>query len=474
VTTWDLLVVGGGSAGLVGAKTAASLGARVLLVERARTGGDCLWTGCVPSKALLAAAGAAAGARGAARFGVRTGTVEVDFPAVMRSVHAAMAAIEPADSPDALRRAGVVVQAGAVVLTGPDTAEVDGRPLRFRAALLATGGEPVLPPIPGLADAEPLTSEDVWDLPQLPGRLAVLGAGPIGCELGQAFARLGAEVTVLDATDRVLSREDPAAAAVVARSMERDGVRLRLGAGVTAVRPGTDGAGELVLADGGTVAFDRLLVAVGRRPRTAGLGCAAAGVRLADDGTVVVDEALATSNPRIWAAGDVTGSPLFTHTAGVRASTAATNAVLGLRRRIDPVVPRVTYTFPEVASVGASSAEPPAGHTVQRWPHREADRAVADQDTDGFTALVLDRRGRLTGATVVGPRAGESLGELTLAVRKGLTAADIAGTTHAYPTYNDAVWNPAVAEVQRRLRRPLPRAGVRVLRALQHARLRRR
>jgi pyruvate/2-oxoglutarate dehydrogenase complex dihydrolipoamide dehydrogenase (E3) component len=170
----------------------------------------------------------------------------------------------------------------------------------------------------------------------------------------------------------------------------------------------------------------------------------------------------------------VTGPPLFTHTAGVRASIAAGNAVLGLRRRIDPVVPRVTYTFPEVACVGASAAAPPEGHTVQRWSHREADRAVADQDTDGFTALVLDRRGRLTGATVVGPRAGESLGELVVAVRKGLTAADLAGTTHPYPTYNDAVWNPAVAEVQRRLRRPVARAGIRALRTLQRARLGRR
>jgi pyruvate/2-oxoglutarate dehydrogenase complex dihydrolipoamide dehydrogenase (E3) component len=219
--------------------------------------------------------------------------------------------------------------------------------VRFRQALLASGAAPVLPPIDGLAGAHPLTSETVWDSAELPDRLAVLGGGPIGCELGQAFARLGSSVTVLDAADRLLSGETPEASELLTAALRRDGVTVRTAAGVNAVR---DGA--LQLADGSAVPFDRLLVAVGRRARTGGLGCAAAGVGLRDDGTVVVDGALRTTNPRIWAAGDLTGHPQFTHTAGVHGSLAAGNALLGLTRQVDPVVPRVTYTSSEAASVG--------------------------------------------------------------------------------------------------------------------------
>ncbi len=454
---WDLLVIGGGTAGLVGAKTAAGMGARVLLVERARTGGDCLWTGCVPSKALLAAASAAAGAKAAGRLGVDVDGVTVDFGRVMAHVRAAIDTIAPTDSPAALEAAGVHVLAGTVRLTGPDTADVDGRPVRFRQALLATGAAPVVPPIPGLDRAGVLTSENVWDLAALPGRLAVLGGGPIGCELAQGFARLGAEVTLIEGADRLLGKEAPDAAALVTGALRADGVRVLLGQPVTGVtRSDHDGAGsgDLQLADGGSVPFDRVLVAVGRRPRTAELGCAAAGVDLAEDGTVVVDAHLRSSNPRIWAAGDLSGHPQFTHTAGVHGSLAASNAVLGLRRRVDPVVPRVTFTTPEVAAVGVGSADPPPGCSVQRMDHAHVDRAVAEGATAGFTDLVLDGRGRLIGATLVGPRAGESLAELALAVRHGMRASALAGTTHAYPTYGDAGWNAAVATVRERLAGP--------------------
>ncbi|SDY05012.1 Pyruvate/2-oxoglutarate dehydrogenase complex, dihydrolipoamide dehydrogenase (E3) component [Modestobacter sp. DSM 44400] len=466
---WDLLVVGGGTAGMVGAKTAAGLGARVLLVERDRTGGDCLWTGCVPSKSLLAAASAAATARSAGPLGVEVDGVRVDFPRVMAHVQAAIATIAPVDSPEALRAAGVHVIFSTARLTGPDTADVDGQPVRFRQALLATGAAPALPPIPGLDPGRVLTSDTVWDLTDLPTRLAVLGGGPIGCELAQAFARLGAEVTLVEGADRLLGKEDPDAASLVAESLRRDGVRLMLGQHVTGVTHHDQG-GELLLADDAVVPFEDLLVAVGRRPRTDELGCAAAGVQLRDDHTVVLDDALRSTSPRIWAAGDLTGHPQFTHTAGVHGSLAASNAVLGLRRRVDPVVPRVTYTHPELAAVGVSTAAPPAGCTVHRAAHTHLDRAVTDGQTDGFTALVLDRRSRLVGATVVGPRAGETLGELTLAVRHGMRASALAGTTHAYPTYNDGVWNTAVERVQGRLAAPAARlltgTVVRVRRAL--------
>ncbi len=443
MTRVDLLVVGGGTAGLVGARTAAGFGASVLLVERERTGGDCLNTGCVPSKALLAAAAAAADARAAGRLGVRVTGVEVDAAAVLAHVKGAIATIAPVDSPEALRAAGVAVRHAGARFTGPATADVGGEEVVFGSALIATGSDPQVPPIPGLREAGPLTSDTVWDLDAFPRRLAVLGGGSIGCELGQAFARLGSAVTLVEAAPRLLPAEDPDAAALVAAALRRDGVVLHTGVAVAAAD-----AGGVDLADGRRVDADALLVALGRVPDTRGLGLDAAGVAVDGRGFVRVDRALRTANPRVWAAGDVTGHPPFTHLAGVHGSTAATNAVLGLRRRAeDPaVVPRVTYTFPEVAAVGARD-----GHHVRTVPLTAVDRAVADGRTEGFSRLVLDRRGRVRGATVVGPRAGEALGELTLAVRSGLRARDLAGTVHPYPTYANGPWDAAIADVRARL-----------------------
>lgn len=446
----DLLVIGGGSAGLVGARTAASFGASVLLVERERTGGDCLWTGCVPSKALLAAASVAAAARDGARFGVHAGEVKVDFAAVLAHVRGAIAAIEPVDSADALAADGVAVRYGSARFTGPRTAEVDGEPVAFRQALIATGSAPVLPPVPGLAAADPLTSDTVWDLAELPERLVVLGGGSIGCELGQAFARLGVAVTLVEGLDRLLPREDPDAARLVTAALERDGVTVVTGDRVVEV----DG-GSLLLGSGRRITGDRLLVAVGRRPDTSGLDVDAAGVALDDRGFVAVDARLRTSNRRVWAAGDVTGHPQFTHVAGVHGSTAAVNAILGLRRAAEvATVPRVTFTSPEVGAVGAAADAP--GVTVRTYRHDEVDRAIAEGEPAGFARLVLDRRGRVVGATLVGPRAGEALAEVTLAVRRRLPVGAIAGTIHAYPTFADGTWNAAIKEVRRRLRRPGP------------------
>lgn len=454
---WDLLVVGGGSAGLVGARVAASFGASVLLVERERTGGECLWTGCVPSKALLAAAAAAAGARDAARFGVDVGDVRVDAARVMAHVKGVIAAIAPVDSPAALRADGVAVASGSLRFTGRHSAAVDGMPVPFRQALVATGAAPAVPPIPGLAEARPLTSGTVWDLHALPRRLVVLGGGTIGCELGQAFARLGSAVTLVEAADRLLGPEDPDAAALVTDALLRDGVEVVTGAPVVAASDG-----GVVLDGGRRVDGDVLLVALGRWPRTAGLGLDAAGVEVDGRGHVVVDAALRTANPRVWAAGEVTGHPAFTHVAGVHAATAAANAVLGLRRtaQVD-ALPRVTYTAPEVAAVGLPADAPDV--TVRTWRHAEVDRAVADGRTAGFARLVLDGRGRVVGATVVGPRAGETLAELTLAVRRGLRARDLAGTVHPYPTYGDGPWNAAIAEARARLAAPVGRTGTGLL-----------
>ncbi len=447
---YDLFVLGGGTAGLVGAKTAARLGARVLLAERGRTGGDCLWTGCVPSKSLLAAAHAAAAARSAARLGVQVEGVRVDFAAVMTHVRTAIATIEPNDSPASLRAAGVEVRRGQAILTGPGTATVAGDTVRFRQALLATGAGPVLPGLPGLVEADPLTSESVWELRSLPADLVVLGGGSIGCEMAQAFARLGSRVSVVEAADRLLSREDRRASTLVEAALRADGVDVRTGVSVMAAT-----ADGLRLADGTVVHGERILVAVGRRARTEGIGLERAGVEVDERGFVVVDATLRTTASRIWAAGDLTSHPQFTHLAGVHASTAASNAVLGLRRKVGlRAVPRVTFTDPEVAAVGGP------GVREIRWEHADLDRAVAEGRQDGFTSLNLDSRGRVVGATVVGPRAGETMGELTLAVAQGMRARSVAATTHAYPTYNDAVWNATVAELRESLSTgPLARVG---------------
>lgn len=462
----DLVVVGGGTAGIVGAKTAASLGADVVLVERHEPGGDCLWTGCVPSKTLLSAAHRYAQSR---RDVVEAGTtrgldISVDFTAVMDRVRQAIATIAPTDSPRALERSGVRVLHGTATFTGPDRIDVDGTPLDFRRALVATGAAPAVPPIPGLDNTRYLTSDTVWSLTELPSALAILGGGSIGCELGQAFARLGSKVTIVEAEDRLLPREDPAAAEIVRHALQADGVEVRLGQPVTRVD-----ADAVTLEDRTSISYAQLLVAVGRTPRTSDLGLDAAGVQTTPRGMVRVDRSLRTTNRRIWAAGDLTGHPQFTHTAGMHGSLAATNAVLGLCRSTDSlVIPRVTFTSPEVAAVGVSpeTAQKCGLHTVT-VAHREVDRAVAEHDTSGYSTLVLDRRGRILGSVIVGPRAGESIGETTLAIQNGLRVQALASTTHPYPTFSDGIWNAAITDVRRQLRRPGVRTGIRILLSLQ-------
>ncbi len=471
-TAWDLLVVGGGTAGIVAAKTAAGFGASVLLVERDRTGGDCLWTGCVPSKALLSAAHATADARAAARLGVHVDGVRVDFSQVMQHVRLAITAIEPEDSPAALRAAGARVVHGTARLSGLDTASVDGTTVRFRQALLAIGSAPLLPDIPGLAQARPLTSDTVWELTALPQRLLVLGGGSIGCELGQAFARLGSQVTIVESAPTLLPAEDPTAATMLLAAFVADGIAVHNGGAVTSVRGGC-GADVIVTFSNGTLRVDAVLVAVGRRPRTSDLDLEHANVNIDERGYVVVTDRLQTSNPRIWAAGDLTGHPQFTHTAGVHASTAASNAVLGLRRTVDTAtIPRVTFTQPEIAAFGVRPDRAAAsGLTVREVHHDHVDRAIAEDNTRGTTRLVTDHRGRLVGASIVGPRAGESLAELVLAARHGLRARDLAAAMHAYPTYSDGIWKAAIADVQHGLTRPAAAAVTRTLSAIRRRRV---
>lgn len=466
---WDLVVIGAGSAGLVGARTAAALGARVLLIEGGRFGGECLHTGCIPSKALIAAADAAQEARDAGRFGVSAGTVSIDPVAVMAHVRAAIEQIAPVDSPDALAAAGVHTLAARAHFDGPRSVVAGGRRIRFRDALIATGSSPARPDPSTTGAVDVLTNESFWELDRLPTSLLIIGGGAVGCELAQALSRLGSRVVLAHRGDRLLPKEDPDASRIVEEALRADGVDVRLSTTLVGAGAAPDGATEATLSDGTSVTVQRLFAALGRQVETAGLGLDAAGVALDPSGAIAVDSAMRTSNPRIRAAGDVTPLPRFTHAAGAFASTAASNAVLGISRRVDPDrLPRVTFTSPEVAAIGLSrDAASSRDQRVVDHPHDHVDRAVTDGRTTGFTRIVLDRTGRIVGATIVGPRAGESLGELSLAVSAGRRARDLAAAVHAYPTYSDGVWNAAIAGSRGALTTPVARFAIRVLRGLR-------
>lgn len=461
---YDLAVLGGGTAGLVAAFGAASQGARTVLIERDRPGGDCLWTGCVPSKALLSVAERAHVARTSAPFGVTTGEVEVDFALAMAHVQDAITRLSAHDSPERLQREGVELLRGDGRFTGPRTLQVGGREVRFRHAVLATGAAPLVPGLPGLRESQPRTSDTIWELTELPRRLVVLGGGAIGCELGQAFARLGSEVTIVEMAPRLLPREEPVASQTVAASLHRDGVRVAVD--TAAVRVDTDAHGRrsLVIHDGTgerAVPYDELLVAVGRRPNVDGIGLDTAGVELTERGAVQVDERLRTSNPRVWAAGDVTMQLPFTHVAAAHGSTIVQNALFGLRRRVDHErIPWVTFTDPEVARVGLTAAEARERFgddaRVRTSAHEDLDRAVTAGERGGSASLVGDGEGRIVGATIVGPRAGETIGEVVAWMAGGAKLDRITQTTHAYPTWNDDIADASLQELRARLERLSP------------------
>jgi pyruvate/2-oxoglutarate dehydrogenase complex dihydrolipoamide dehydrogenase (E3) component len=445
---YDLVVIGAGTAGLVTAAGAAGLGARVALVERDLMGGDCLNVGCVPSKALIRAARAWADVTQAGEFGVRVPEgARVDFGAVMERMRRLRASLSATDSAARFRSLGVDVFFGEGRFTGRDAVEVAGRVLRFRRAVIATGARASIPPMPGLAEAGYLTNETVFDLTELPGRLAVIGAGPIGCELAQAFARFGAAVSLLDSERQILVREDRDAAARVEQALVRDGVHLVLGSTVKRVERAPGGECLLHVDAGGgsqTLAVDAMLVAVGRAPNVEGLGLKAAGVAFDRRTGVRVNERLQTTNPRIFAAGDVCSELKFTHNSDFQARVVIQNALfLGRARRSGLVVPWCTYTDPEVARVGLSEAQAgERGIAVRTFVQelRDVDRAVLDGETEGFVKVhVREGTDTIVGATIVARHAGEMLPELTLAIVRGVGLGALASVIHAYPTQADAI-----------------------------------
>jgi pyruvate/2-oxoglutarate dehydrogenase complex dihydrolipoamide dehydrogenase (E3) component len=437
---YDLVVLGGGAAGLTAARICARLGGRVALVEAApQPGGDCLFSGCVPSKSLIAAAKLAHLMRTAQRVGLEPVDPRIDFARVMERIEAVVERAGAPDTAAALRSDGVEVLRATGRFARPGVVEAGGRDLPYRAALIATGSRPAFPPIPGLPDADPLTNETLWALRELPRRLAVLGGGPVGVELAQALARLGARVTIVESEPQLLPREEPEAGRLVAETLRAEGVDVRCGARAERVEGGSGGAGALVLDGGGRVEFDRLLVATGRRSQVEELALERVGVELTDAGAVRVDGGLRTTGDRIWAAGDVTGQLLFTHVAAYHALVAMVNALFRARRRVDhATVPWVTFADPEVARVGLTESEARArlggDPVVLRHDYAHSDRALTMGEAHGFAKLVADRRGRLLGATIVAPGAGESIAEVARLVGEGRDAAALSQQVHAYPT----------------------------------------
>jgi pyruvate/2-oxoglutarate dehydrogenase complex dihydrolipoamide dehydrogenase (E3) component len=446
VAEHDLIVVGGGTAGLVASAGAAGIGARVALIEQDRLGGECLWTGCVPSKALIACARAARAACTADRFGVGVRDLGVDFGRVMEWVHRAQRRIEPHDSPERFRSLGVDVVRGTARFIGRRTLRVDGRVMSAKRVLIATGSKPAVPPIDGLADAAFLTNETIFSLERQPEALLVLGAGPIGLELAQAFARLGTTVRVLEAAPQLLPREDEELARLLGEQLAAEGVEVLLDAKVTRVsREGrmirlsaAHSSGASVVVEG-----DALLVATGRVSNVALLETEKAGVETGKSG-VVVDDRLRTTADGVWAAGDVTGGLHFTHVADYQARLVVRNAFFPLAAKADYfAVPWVTFTDPELAHVGVTEREARERHGdgVRVWtrPFGDVDRAIADGETTGMVKLVTDRRGKILGGHVLGHGAGNMIGEVALAIKHGIPAGKLGTTTHAYPTYPEAI-----------------------------------
>lgn len=436
---YDLAIIGAGAGGLIAARFAAQLGVRVLLAERDRIGGDCTWTGCVPSKSLIRVAKAAHELRTAHRFGIAAASCIVDMPTVRGYVQGKVQQIYKPTSPEALEREGIHVALGPASFENSRTLRIGERSVVARRYLVCTGATPVMPSITGLDGISHFTYHNIFDTPILPGSLIVIGGGPLGMELAQAFQRLGSQVTIV--APRLLPHDDPDAAAVLQRVFEREGVRWLRG---RAHDVRQEAAGIIVGSDtGGEAHGEHLLVAAGRRPNIEGLALDRAGVTHSERG-IPVDDRLRTNVPHIYAAGDVLGGEQFSHVAGWQAFEATRNALLpgSSSGRPNPMA-WVTFTDPEVAQVGMSevAARQRFGPqvTVTRWDIARVDRAACDDDEDGFIKLVADRRGVLIGATIVASRAGEMSGELSLAIAQRLHIGDLATAVHAYPTYSTAL-----------------------------------
>ncbi len=443
----NVVVIGAGSAGLVSSIIAAGAKAKVILIEKHRMGGDCLNTGCVPSKAIIRSARIADYIKRAAEFGIDGAKGQVNFPKVMERIQSVVKAIEPHDSVERYTSLGVECVAGEAMITSPWTVQVGERTITTRSIVLATGARPFVPPIPGLDKVDYLTSDSLWDLRELPKRLLVLGGGPIGCELAQSFARLGAQVTIVDQALRIMPREDEDVAELVMERFTREGVRVLAGYKADSFERDEQGGVLHVQGENERLAlpFDKVLIAIGRKANVEGFGLEELQLPLTQRGTIEVNEYLQTVYPNIYACGDVAGPYQFTHMASYQAWFAVLNAMLGgLKKfRINyKVVPWATFTDPEVARVGLSEQEAKEQgieYDLTRYGIDDLDRAIADGEAHGFVkVLTAPGSDRILGATIVGYHAGELLTEFVLAMTHGLGLKKIAATTHIYPTLSEA------------------------------------
>jgi pyruvate/2-oxoglutarate dehydrogenase complex dihydrolipoamide dehydrogenase (E3) component len=450
---YGLVIIGGGPAGLVAARAAASMGVRVALVERAMLGGDSLNVGSVPSKAIIRTSRLYAEMRNAERYGARVpGDIRVDFPAAMQRMRRIRARISRVDSAQRLTDDGIDVFLGDARFVGHDAISVDGTQLRFTKALIATGARPDTPAIPGLAEAGYLTNENVFDLTELPRTLLVIGGGPLGCELAQAFGRFGSRTVIVQDLPLFLPKEERDAAQLLSDALTRDGIEVRLNTAAVNVR--RDGAQKIVdlLSDDyrSSVAVDAILTGTGRMPNVEHLDLNAAGVLCNAVTGVDVDDYLQTSNPLVFAAGDVCLEHQFTHTADASARIAVHNALSTKRQRLSALtIPWCTYTDPEIAHVGLYVREardrdiPVKTYTV---PMHDVDRAIADSEESGFVKIhVRERTDRILGATIVARHAGEMINEITLAMVAGIGLRTLARVIHAYPTQAEAIKTAADA-----------------------------
>ncbi len=457
---YNLVVIGGGTAGLVTAGGAASIGAKVALVERHLLGGDCLNVGCVPSKLLICSARVMGEARRASKFGVNV-DARVDFSVVMERLRRIRAQISVHDGAENLKKQGVDVFLGEGIFTGPNTIKVDGKILHFKKAVIATGARAGAPPIEGLKEAGFLTNETVFNLTELPRRLAVIGGGPIGCELAQAFSRLGSKVTIVEMMPQFLINEDRDAAEILAREFSSEGVVVRLNTGIT--RVSTNGKEKILhlkhneKGDEENIAVDEILVGVGRIPNTDGLSLEAARVEYTKFG-VTVNDKLQTTNPAIYAAGDVCMKYKFTHAADAAAKMVIQNALFLGRKKLSALnVPWCTYTDPEIAHVGLYEKDAKEkGIEIETLmkPMSQVDRAILDSEEEGFVKIHIKKGSdKIAGATIVARHAGEMISELTLAMAVGVGAKTIANVIHPYPTQADTI-RKASGEYYRRLLTP--------------------
>ncbi len=464
----DICVIGAGSGGLSVAAAAAAFGVPVVLIEKAKMGGDCLNTGCVPSKSLIAAARRARMIAEAPAFGVTAQGTQVDFRRVHDHVHEVIAAIAPNDSKERFTGLGVRVIEGAARFSDPGTVVVGEIEIKARRFVLATGSTAAVPPIPGLDVTPYLTNETIFDLTARPDHLIVIGGGPIGLELAQAFRRLGSAVTVLEAAEP-LSREDPECAAIVLDQLAREGVSIRSGVKIARVEP----AASVRVMLGGeaeeAIEGSHLLVATGRRPTVEGLGLDAAGIKYERKG-IVVDKGLRTTNRKVYAIGDVAGGLQFTHAANYHAGLVIRNALFRLPVKAnDDVIPRVTFTDPELAHVGLTEAEAKRrGHAINvlRWPYHENDRAQAERATRGHIKVLTSKRGTILGATIVGAEAGELIATWALAISQNLNIRAFMGVVVPYPTLAEVGKRAAITYFTPSLTNSWVRRIIRLLRRL--------